>query len=138
MSPSSVLYRSLRESPMLATSATDQFVTNQSNHKVIDAIGGAAVTCIGHGDPRVITAITKQLRTVDWVNSAFYTTSAAEELATLILRDQSTLTRALFLGSGSEAMESTLKLCRQYFIEKEGKDTPRSHFIARRQSYHGT
>lgn len=135
---SRILYRSLHESPLLATSATSQFVTNQNGHKVIDAIGGAAVSCIGHGDPRVIAAITKQLQTVDWVNSAFYTTSAAEELAALILRDQSTLSRALFVGSGSEAMESTLKLCRQYFVEKEGEDTPRRHFIARRQSYHGT
>ena len=138
MPSSSVLYRSLHESPLLATSASGQFVTSESGHRVLDAIGGAAVSCIGHGDPRVIAAITKQLQTVDWVNSAFYTTSAAENLATLILRDQSTLTRALFVGSGSEAMESTLKLCRQYFVEKEGKNTPRCHFIARRQSYHGT
>lgn len=138
MPQSSILYRSLHESPLLATLATNQFITNENGHEVRDAIGGAAVSCIGHGDPRVIAAITKQLQSVDWVNSAFYTTSAAEELATLILRDQSTLTRALFVSSGSEAMESALKLCRQYFVEKEGNDTPRCHFIARRQSYHGT
>ena len=65
-------------------------------------------------------------------------TSTVEALSSLILRDQSTFTHALFVCSRSEAIESTLKLCQQYYVELEGKDTQRTQFISRRQSCHGT
>jgi hypothetical protein len=45
------------------------------------------------------------------------------------------LTQVYFVSGGSEAIETALKLARQYFVERgEGE---RKHFIARRQSYHG-
>lgn len=138
MPASSVLHRSLHDEPLLVVSTKGQYLNLSTGHKVFDACGGAAVSCIGHGDPRVISAITTQLETVDYIHSGHYTTSSVEQLGELILRDQSTFTHALFVSSGSEAVESTLKLCRQYYIELEGKDTQRTQFISRRQSYHGT
>ena len=138
MAPSSVLHRSLNDEPLEVLSAKGQYLTLSTGHKVFDACGGAAVSCIGHGDPRVASAIVTQLQTVDYIHSGHYTTASVEQLSTIILRDQSSLTHALFVGSGSEAMESALKLCRQYFVELEGKDTQRTQFISRRQSYHGT
>jgi adenosylmethionine-8-amino-7-oxononanoate aminotransferase len=138
MSPSSVLHRSLHENPLEVVAAKGQYLTLSTSEQIFDACGGAAVSCFGHGDPRVISAITKQLQTVDYIHSGVYTTSSVEQLSNFILRDQNTMTHALFVGSGSEAMESTLKLCRQYFVELEGKDTSRTHFISRRQSFHGT
>jgi adenosylmethionine-8-amino-7-oxononanoate aminotransferase len=138
MSPSSVLHHSLHNEPLDVVSAKGQYLTLSSGHKVFDACGGAAVSCIGHCDPRVVSAIAKQLETVDYIHAGHYTTSTVEQLSTLILRDQSTLAHALFVSSGSEAMESTLKLCRQYYVELEGKDTQRTQFVSRRQSYHGT
>ena len=45
------------------------------------------------------------------------------------------LTHALFVSSGSEAVEAALKLSRQYFVEKG--EPERTRFIARRASYHG-
>jgi adenosylmethionine-8-amino-7-oxononanoate aminotransferase len=138
MFPTAVLHRSLNEKPLEVVAVKGQYLTLSTGQKVFDACGGAAVSCIGHGDPRVISAITTQLQTVDYIYSGFYTTSCIEKLSKLILRDQFTFTHALFVGSGSEAIESSLKLCRQYFVELEGKDTPRTQFISRRQSYHGT
>jgi adenosylmethionine-8-amino-7-oxononanoate aminotransferase len=138
MSPSSVLHRSLHNEPLDVVSTKGQFLILSSGHKVFDACGGAAVSCIGHCDPRVVSAITRQLETVEYIHAGHYTTSTVEQLSTLILRDQSMLTHALFVSSGSEAMESTLKLCRQYYVELEGKDTQRAQFISRKQSYHGT
>jgi adenosylmethionine-8-amino-7-oxononanoate aminotransferase len=135
--PSSVLHRSLHRNPFVVKSAQGQYLFLDNGRKIFDACGGAAVSCIGHGDPRVISAITKQLQTVDYIHSGQYTTSTVEALSSLILRDQSTLTHSLFVSSGSEAMESTLKLCRQYYIELEGINTPRTQFISRKQSYHG-
>jgi adenosylmethionine-8-amino-7-oxononanoate aminotransferase len=138
MPSSSVLHRSLHNKPLVVISTQGQYLTLENGKRILDACGGAAVSSIGHSDPRVISAITKQLQTVDYIHSGCYTTSTVESLSSLVLRDQSTLTHALFVSSGSEAMESTLKLCRQYYIELEGKDTQRTQFISRRQSYHGT
>src|SRR5271155_4978904 len=138
MSPSSVLHRSLHDEPLDVVSTKGQYLTLSSGHKVFDACGGAAVSCIGHCDPRVVSAIAKQLETVDYIHAGHYTTSAVEQLSTLILREQSTLAHALFVSSRSEAMESTLKLCRQYYVELEGNGTQRTQFVSRRQNYRGT
>jgi len=137
MSQSSVLHHSLRHEPLVVTSTKGQYLTFSTGQKIFDACGGAAVSCIGHSDERVISAITKQLQNVDYIYSGHYTTASVEQLSELILRDQNTFTHALFVSSGSEAMDSTLKLCRQYFVELEGLETQRTHFISRRQSYHG-
>jgi adenosylmethionine-8-amino-7-oxononanoate aminotransferase len=137
MPVSSVLHRSLHSEPLIITSTKGQYLTLSSGRQVFDACGGAAVSCIGHCDPRVVSAITKQLETVDYVYSGHYTTESVENLSKLVLRDQSALTHVLIVSSGSEAMESTLKLCRQYWVEVDGNDTPRTQFISRKQSYHG-
>src|ERR1700737_3585086 len=123
MSPSSVLHRSLHEKPIEVISTKGQYITLTTGENIFDACGGAAVSCIGHSDTRVISAIAAQLAKVDYLHSAVYTTSSVEQLSKIVLRDQSTLTHALFVGSGSEAIESALKLCRQYFVELEGMDT---------------
>jgi len=73
MSPSSVLHRSLHNEPLEVVSTKGQYLTLSSGHKVFDACGGAAVSCIGHSDPRVVSAIAKQLETVDYIHSRLYT-----------------------------------------------------------------
>jgi adenosylmethionine-8-amino-7-oxononanoate aminotransferase len=138
MPRSSVFHRSFRNEPLDVVAAQGPYLTLSTGQRILDACGRAAVSCIGHGDPRVSSAITAQIQSVDYVDSWLYTTNAVEQLSSLVLRDQFTLTHALFVSSGSEAMDSALKLCRQYFVEKEGKETSRTQFISRRQSYHGT
>jgi adenosylmethionine-8-amino-7-oxononanoate aminotransferase len=70
------------------------------------------------------------------VHTGFFTTEPVEALADLLLKNEpGGLTHAFFVSSGSEAMESALKLARQYFIERG--EPNRTRFIARRQSYHG-
>src|SRR5437762_793721 len=101
MAPSSVLHRSLHDEPLEVVSAKGQYLILSTGHKVFDACDGAAVSCI-HGDSRVASAIATQLETVDYIHSGHYTTASVEQLSTIILRDQSTLTHALFVSSGSE------------------------------------
>jgi adenosylmethionine-8-amino-7-oxononanoate aminotransferase len=109
---------------------------DQNGKSYIDASGGAAVSCLGHGHPAVIQAIKDQLDKIAYVHSAFMTTQAAEDLADF-LRSKSPgdLDHVYFVSGGSEAMEAALKLARQYFVETG--QPQRRHFIARRQSYHG-
>jgi hypothetical protein len=80
--------------------------------------------------------MSRQAADVEYVHTSFFTTAAAEELATVIT-DQcpGALDRVWYTGSGSEAIEAALKLARQYHLERG--DTGRTRLIARRLSYHG-
>lgn len=107
-----------------------------SGKRYIDASGGAAVSCLGHGHPRIIAAIKRQAETLAYAHSSFFTTDVAEALADrLVARAPEGLNHVYFVSGGSEAMEAALKLARQYYVERG--ETSRRTFIARRQSYHG-
>jgi adenosylmethionine-8-amino-7-oxononanoate aminotransferase len=84
----------------------------------------------------VIEAIKAQLDTIAYAHTSFFTTEVSETLAdTLVQAAPGDLDHVYFVSGGSEAVESALKLARQYFVEV-GQPS-RRHFIARRQSYHG-
>ena len=103
---------------------------------IIDASGGAAVACLGHGNRRIAEAIGRQAATLAYAHTSFFTSEPAEQLADIILDGSpGGLTTAWFCSSGSEGTESALKLARQYFVEIG--QPQRTRFIARRQSYHG-
>ncbi|MFA5520535.1 MAG: aspartate aminotransferase family protein [Castellaniella sp.] len=111
-------------------------VIDETGKRYIDASGGAAVTCLGHGHPVVTQAIKDQLDQIAYVHSSFFTTAAAEDLGDfLAARAPGDLDHTYFVSGGSEAVEAALKLARQYFVETG--QPQRRHFIARRQSYHG-
>lgn len=84
----------------------------------------------------VADAIKAQVDKVAYGHSGFFNSEPAEALAErLVAQAPDGLSRALFVGSGSEAVEAAIKLARQYFIEIG--EPERHHIIARRQSYHG-
>jgi adenosylmethionine-8-amino-7-oxononanoate aminotransferase len=131
-----VLHRSLRSGPEFAVAGNGITLTLADGRTVIDAAGGAAVACLGHGNPRVIQAMMAQAKRLDYVHTMFVTSDPAEQLANEILADEpGGLTHAFFVSSGSEAMESALKIARQFHVERG--EPHRVHFISRKQSYHG-
>ena len=133
---SRVLHRSLRETPPKAIGGEGVYLFAEDGRRVIDASGGAAVSCLGHQHPRVIAAMAKQASTLAYAHTAFFSSEPAEELAeTLVGHEPGGLAYAYFVSGGSEAIEASIKLARQYFIERG--EPQRQHFIARRQSYHG-
>ena len=133
---SRVLHRSLRETPPKAIGGEGVYLFAEDGRRVIDASGGAAVSCLGHQHPRVIAAIAKQASTLAYAHTAFFSSEPAERLAeTLVGHEPGGLAYAYFVSGGSEAIEASIKLARQYFIERG--EPQRQHFIARRQSYHG-
>ena len=108
----------------------------KDGRRIFDGSGGAAVSCLGHGDPEVTEAIKAQLDRVAYAHTSFFTSEPAEELADLLIEHApSDLDRVYFVSGGSEAMEAALKLARQFFVEIG--QPQRRHVIARRQSYHG-
>ena len=112
------------------------YLYDQSGKAYFDGSGGAAVSCLGHGDEDVIDAIKAQLDTVAFAHTSFFTSEPAERLAEkLIAHAPAGIDRVYLVSGGSEAMEAALKLARQYFVEIG--EPQRRHVIARRQSYHG-
>ncbi|UPJ40614.1 aspartate aminotransferase family protein [Bradyrhizobium sp. 40] len=133
---SRVLHRSLRETPPKAIGGEGVYLFAEDGRRIIDASGGAAVSCLGHQHPRVIAAITKQASTLAYAHTAFFSSEPAEALAErLVGHEPGGLAYAYFVSGGSEAVEASIKLARQFFIERG--EPERQHFIARRQSYHG-
>src|ERR1700723_2723988 len=109
---------------------------DQNGKSYIDASGGAAVSCLGHGHPDVIAALHRQLDKLAYAHTGFFTTEAAEQLADrLIETAPDGIDHVYLVSGGSEAIEAALKMARQYFVEKG--QPQRRHIIARRQSYHG-
>ena len=102
----------------------------------LDASGGAAVSCLVHGDQTIIDAIKAQLDKLAYAHTGFLTSEPAETLADLLIAHApGDLDRVYLVSGGSEAMEAALKLARQYFVEKG--EPKRGRLIARKQSYHG-
>lgn len=133
---SRILHRDPKVPLPVAMAGDGPFVIDAGGRRYLDASGGAAVSCLGHSEGRVIAAIKAQLDRLPYAHTSFFTSEPAEELADfLIARAPEGLEHVYFLSGGSEANETALKLARQYFWERG--ETGRSRFIARRQSYHG-
>ncbi len=112
------------------------YIYDSDGKAYLDGSGGAAVSCLGHSDPDVIAAIKAQVETLDFAHTGFLTSEPAEALATrLIAHAPEGIDRVYLVSGGSEAVESALKLSRQYMLEIG--QPARTKFIARRQSYHG-
>ncbi|WP_299424948.1 aspartate aminotransferase family protein [uncultured Shimia sp.] len=133
---SHVFPRHCRKSIPTVTRGEGVFLYDADGKAYFDGSGGAAVSCLGHSDPAVIEAIKSQLDATAYAHTGFFTSEPAEALADkLIASAPGKLDRVYLVSGGSEAMESALKLARQYMLEKG--ETQRRHVIARRQSYHG-
>lgn len=133
---SHILHRSLRETPPIAMGGHGVWLVDADGREVLDGSGGAAVSCLGHQHPRVIEALARQGDKLAFAHTAFFSSEAAEELADVLVGDEpGGLSYVYLVSGGSEAVESSLKLARQYFIEIG--EPQRTRFIARRQSYHG-
>ncbi len=133
---SRVLHRSLRETPPKAIGGEGVWLIAEDGRRVLDASGGAAVSCLGHQHPRVLEALSRQTSKLAYAHTSFFSSEPAEALADhLVGHEPGGLAYAYFVSGGSEAIEASIKLARQYFLECG--QPQRRHFIARRQSYHG-
>ena len=131
-----VFHRHLHNNPPEAVSAQGVYIEDAAGRRYLDASGGAAVSSLGHGHPNVIAALHRQIDQLAYAHTSFFTTKVAETLAdTLIENAPEGMSHVYLVSGGSEAVESALKMARQYFVEIG--QPQRTRFIARRQSYHG-
>src|SRR3974390_2150817 len=114
---SRVLHRSLRETPPLAIGGEGVWLIAEGGRRILDASGGAAVSCLGHQHPRVLDAIARQASQLAYAHTAFFSSEPAEALADhLVGHEPGGLAYAYFVRRGSEAIGSSLKLVRRSFV----------------------
>ena len=133
---SHVFPRHTKANSPVAVSGKGVYLTDINGKQYLDASGGAAVSCLGHGDVEIIDAVKAQLDRMEFAHTGFFTSDAAESLADLLIdHAPEGIDRVYLVSGGSEAVEAALKLARQYYLEI-GQPS-RHKVIARMQSYHG-
>ncbi len=117
-------------------SAEGAYFTNANGVRLFDGSSGLWCTPLGHSHPRIVDAVTRQVRTLDYAPS-FQVASAttiqlAERIADLAPGD---LNRVFFCNSGSEAMDTAMKIALGY--HRLTGNASRTRFIGREKGYHG-
>ncbi|CAH2405832.1 putative Uncharacterized aminotransferase YodT [Mesorhizobium escarrei] len=131
-----ILHRQIHASLPVAAGGKGIELFDRNGRAYIDASGGAAVSCLGHGHPEVTAALHAQADKLAYAHTSFFTNEPAETLADkLVAGAPQGISHAYFVSGGSEAVEAAIKMARQFFVET-GKPE-RRNVIARRQSYHG-
>lgn len=132
-----VLYRTPGKAMPMVVSGHGVWMTDSEGHKYLDAVsGGVAVSCLGHGHPRIARSINEQLKHIAYAHGSFFTSEPAEALAEkLLAHAPKNMARVLYSSGGSESNEAALKVVRQTWLERGRPE--KSVIIARRQSYHG-
>jgi adenosylmethionine-8-amino-7-oxononanoate aminotransferase len=112
------------------------YLIDDAGRRYLDGSGGPAAFCIGHANREINAAIAAQLDKVACGYRYLFTSDALEQLTQLLLSlSGPTFGHVVYSASGSESMESALKVALQYF-DARGLPAKR-HFISRQRSYHG-
>ena len=115
------------------------YLWDSEGKRYLDFSGSAAVNFIGHGVKEISAAMLAQAAKIEFVHTSQFTTPVAEEYARELLEFAGVSFRGgavYFTCGGSEAVETALKLARQYQVEI---GQPQRHqMLSRKQSYHGS
>lgn len=131
-----VFYRKLAHPRPKISHGEGIYLVDESGKRYIDGSGGPLVVNVGHGRSEVIAAITEQASKVGYVHAIMFTNEPTErlsaELAALVPVPDA---RFFYLSSGSEVVETAVKLARQ--IQQARGENGRDITICRTLSYHG-
>lgn len=112
------------------------YIFDSKGKRYIDAVGGIAVVNIGHGVKEILEAMVEQAKKVCFIYNGQFITEPAINLAKKIVElAPPGLSKVFLVSGGSEAVETALKMARQYHIET-GRSS-KYRIIARWTSYHG-
>ena len=109
------------------------FLYSTSGKKYLDMVGGIAVLSLGHSHPKLIKALNKQARKVWHISNAFQAPEG-EKLAKKITKN-SFADKVMYVNSGAEATEASIKVARRYFFSI-GKPH-KNRILCIKNSFHG-
>ena len=128
--------RYFHEHPKLLASAKGAYYTTDDGRELFDCLSGLWCCPLGHAHPKIVEALTRQAQTLDY-SPAFQfcnplTLSLADRVAAMAPAE---LTRVFFTNSGSEAVDTALKVAYGYHCLRG--EASRMRFIGRERGYHG-
>jgi adenosylmethionine-8-amino-7-oxononanoate aminotransferase len=131
-----VFYRNLRKYYPTVDRGEGVYIYDREGKEYIDGSGGAAVVGIGHGVKEITEAMVQQAEKISFSHGSQFTSQATIDLALKLAQlSPDGLTKVYFLSGGSEAVETAVKMARQYQVER-GKPE-KYKVISRWTSYHG-
>ena len=112
------------------------FVTEDTGKEYLDAVAGIGVVALGYGRDDLVDALAEQARRLPFAQSMRFENDAAERLAArLAAFAPPGLTWSFFSNGGSEALDSAVKLVRQYWLDRG--QPGKWKIIGRRPGFHG-
>ena len=114
------------------------YIFDENGKRYIDGCSGALISSIGHSVLEVVEAVCMQMRTLSFAHPSRWRNRATEEAAEAVGRiAPGDMKFVWFVSGGSEAVESAIKLVRQYFVERDGESSAKHLIVGRWNSYHG-
>ena len=128
--------KKFKANPRLLTSAKGMYYKTDDDREVLDGIAGLWCTNAGHCHPKIVEAVQNQVAELDYATAFNMSHPKAFELAEKISSlTPEGLDRIFYGNSGSEAVETAMKVALAYHASKgEGQ---RTKFIGREKGYHG-
>ncbi|WP_374402877.1 aminotransferase class III-fold pyridoxal phosphate-dependent enzyme [Niveibacterium sp.] len=128
--------RDFKRDPKILARAKGLYYFDPAGRPIIDGSSGLFAVAAGHGRPEITEAVREQLDTLDFAPS-FYRGNppafvAAEKLTQIL---PAGLDRVFFVNSGSEAVDTAIKIALQY--HRSRGDARRTLFVSRERAYHG-
>lgn len=128
--------REFKADPRLLIAAQGLYYTNHQGAKILDACSGLFCVACGHGRQEITQAVTSALETIDFAPPFQYSHPAAFELAGRLAQiTPGDLNRIFFCNSGSEAVDTALKIALAY--QQAKGQSLRKRLVGRALSYHG-
>lgn len=127
-----VIMNTYNRFPIVIEKGEGVYCYDNSGKKYLDFVAGIATNSLGHGNKKLVEAISYQANKLIHVSNLYYTKPQVD-LAKLLVK-YTDLDKVFFCNSGAEAIEGALKLCRKYaYQKKNGK----FEIIAMENSFHG-
>lgn len=128
--------RQFKRDPRMLVSAAGHYYTDTEGRKVFDGLCGLWTCGLGHAHPAIAEAVARQVNTLDYAPAFQFGQPKAFELAHRITEFMPAgLNRVFFTDSGSESVDSALKIARAYW-RKQGRGE-KTRMVGRAKGYHG-
>ena len=128
--------RQFKKNPRMMVAAQGKYYTDAEGRQIFDGLSGLWTCGLGHGREEIAEAIAQQARTLDYSPGFQFGQPKSFELANRIVELMPEgLNRVFFTGSGSESVETALKIARAYWRKHD--QASKTRLIGRAKGYHG-
>ncbi|MBV8500479.1 MAG: aspartate aminotransferase family protein [Paucibacter sp.] len=128
--------REFKANPRLLVAAEGAYYRSEDGRRIYDGLSGLWCTGLGHSRREIVEAVSRQVRELDYSPAFQFAHPLSFELANrIVAKMPSGLNRVFFTGSGSESVDTALKMARAYWRAKG--QAGKTRLIGRAKGYHG-